>query len=250
MKFSIRNSKGEVDERETHINAGRMYRLFNRGHATEPRILEWLIGIGCQVWALDSNGEQYHVQGVHGHFGGSLDGICKLPPEYGIDELVLLEFKTNGSHKAWESLLEDGMQKAKPQHYAQMNCYGCDPNYNFKYCLYIVVNKSDDEMYLELVPLNQNVRNSMLAKAEHIIVSQEPPQRLSDDPTYWKCKYCDAHNICHKNELPERNCRSCINAQPTDNAEWLCNAHKSVIPKEFIPQACSSYQAITQIRRK
>ncbi|WBF76730.1 hypothetical protein PSV3_00028 [Septimatrevirus PSV31] len=34
---------------------------------------------------------QYRISGVMGHFGGSLDGIARLPERYGIDEPVLLE---------------------------------------------------------------------------------------------------------------------------------------------------------------
>jgi len=250
-KFKVTDPKTQqIDIEKTQANHGRMMRLFNRGHAEEANILEWLKGIGAQVWAHDESGEQFRIQDILGHFGGSLDGICILPKEYDIREPVLLEFKTNGSHKAFKALLDEGMQKAKPQHYAQICVYGAEPKYDLSHCLYIVVNKSDDELYIEVVKLNQNVSKQMRAKAEQIILSQEAPPRLSDNPTYWECKFCDAFDICHKDALPERNCRSCVNVQPVDNARWYCHMHTNIIPHDFIPKACDGYQPVTVIRKK
>ena len=241
----------QPDPEQTHINKGRMMRLFNRGHEEEPRIIEHLKGIGVQVWAHDASGEQFHISGVLGHFGGSLDGICRLPESYGIDEPVLLECKTNGSHYVMKDLAKDGtMIKVKGQHYAQMCCYGSDPKYNFNFALYVLVNKSDDVIYIELVKLNHSIGKEMLAKAEQVVLSRVPPPRLSDNPTYWECKFCDAFEICHKDALPEQNCRSCINVQPIENKQWYCHAHNSAIPEDFIPNACPTYQPVTQIRRK
>ena len=251
-QFKVTDPKTlETDLEKTHINKGRMMRLFNRGHDEEPRIIEYVKGIGAQVWAHDTNGEQFRISGVLGHFGGSLDGICRLPDSYGIDEPLLLEFKTNGSHYVMKDLAKDGtMVKVKSQHYAQMCCYGSEPKYNLKHALYILVNKSDDVMYVEIVALNHNIGKQMRAKAEQIILAREAPPRISDNPTYWECKFCDAFEICHKNALPERNCRSCVNVQPVEDAQWFCHAHNSVIPKDFIPKACPTYRAVTQIRRK
>jgi hypothetical protein len=103
---------------------GRQQRLFNRGHREEARFVEWLEGIGFQVWFEDRNSPpdaegnypQYRISGVNGHFGGSLDGIAKLPERYGIDEPVLLEFKTSGTGAGFNKSCEDGMPVAKPQH--------------------------------------------------------------------------------------------------------------------------------------
>ncbi|WBF77029.1 hypothetical protein PSV3_00328 [Septimatrevirus PSV34] len=52
---------------------------------------------------------QYRISGVMGHLGGSLDGIARLPERYGIDEPVLLEFKTNGTGKGFSDLMSQGM---------------------------------------------------------------------------------------------------------------------------------------------
>lgn len=231
---------------------GRQQRLFNRGHREEARFIEWLEGIGFKVWfenreeSPNEKGEypQYRISDVMGHFGGSLDGIAILPERYGIEEPVLLEFKTNGTGAGFNKLADDGMPIAKPEHFAQTSTYG--KKYNFRYCVYLNINKNDDSLHVEVVKLNHNLGEQMIMKAEQIIMSQTPPARLSDNPTFHKCGYCHLKDICHKGAVVGVNCRSCAFARPVENAEWFCEVHNGNIPKEFIPNACPSYKAITQ----
>ena len=244
---------------ESRSNHARKQRLFNRGHREEARFIEWLEGIGAEVWThetpdiynekgkIEIEGKQYRVSAVMGHFGGSLDGIAKLPPRYGIEEPVLLEFKTSGTGAGFNKSVDSGMSVAKPQHFAQTSTYGSDPKYLFRYCLYFIINKNDDSLHVELAKLDWNLGDNMRAKAEQIILSQEPPPRLSDNPTFHKCGYCAAKEICHKGAIPEKNCRSCKSASPVENGEWLCAVHNDVIPREFVPQGCPSYFPITAI---
>lgn len=236
---------------------GRVLRLFNRGHREEARFIEWLEGIGCKVWpherpeVKDEAGnviekeKQFRISAVNGHFGGSLDGIAKLPASYGIEEPVLLEFKTSGTGAAFNKVAECGMEIAKPQHFAQTSTYGSEPRFNFNYCLYCIINKNDDSITVELVKLNHAHGQNMRTKAEQIINSQEPPPRLSNNPQYFDCKYCAAKDVCHEGKLPERNCRSCKYAMPIENAQWGCESHSATIPKEVIKVGCDRYKAIT-----
>ena len=231
---------------------GRQQRLFNRGHREEARFIEWLEGIGFKVWfenrdeGPNEKGEfpQYRISDVMGHFGGSLDGIAVLPERYGIAEPVLLEFKTNGTGAGFNKLADDGMPIAKPEHFAQTSTYG--KKYNFRYCVYLNINKNDDSLHIEVVKLNHNLGEQMIMKAEQIIMSQTAPARLSDNPTFHKCGYCHMKEVCHKGAVVEVNCRSCAFARPVENAEWLCEVHNGNIPKDFIAKACPSYKAITQ----
>ena len=231
---------------------GRQQRLFNRGHREEARFIEWLEGIGFKVWfenrdeGPNEKGEypQYRISDVMGHFGGSLDGIAILPERYGIAEPVLLEFKTNGTGAGFNKLADDGMPIAKPEHFAQTSTYG--KKYNFRYCVYLNINKNDDSLHIEVVKLNHNLGEQMIMKAEQIIMSQTAPARLSDNPTFHKCGYCHMKEVCHKGAVVEVNCRSCAFARPVENAQWFCEVHNGNIPKDFIAKACPSYKAITQ----
>lgn len=237
----VESGKGFNDE-EKHQNLGRLLRLFNRGHREEDRYAEYLKGIGCEVWTHDQNGHQFRMSAVKGHFGGSLDGIAKLPQSYNIPEPILLEYKTNGTGQGFVKLKEDGVSVAKHQHFLQMNCYGAD--YKLNYAGYLNTNKNDDDMHIEIVKLNHNLAEQMKHKAERIILTDEPPPKLSLDPKYYQCGYCPMKPQCHEGKPPLKNCRSCVNARPADNAEWFCNVHQNIIPRDFVPRGCESYKAI------
>lgn len=230
---------------------GRMQRLFNRGHREEDRFIEWLEGIGCKLYERDTNKPlgkdgkhpQFRISAVDGHFGGSLDGICILPPEYGINEPVLAEFKTS-SDKAFAKMKKSGMAVSKPLHFAQTSTYGADDQYLFNYCLYMMINKNNDEIHVEIVKLDHEHGKRMKIKAERIITSQTPPPKLSENKTFQTCVYCDFKDVCHDSTPSEKNCRSCVNAIPVQNANWGCKLYNQVIPLDVIKTGCVSWSDI------
>lgn len=234
-------------------NYARMQRLFNRGHREEARFVEFLRGTGWEVYEFDTskpvkeNGEypQFRVSGFGGHFGGSLDGIGIPPERYGLGRMpLLLEFKTNGTGKSFTDLTEKGVALAKTQHFCQMSTYGSDPAYNFEYAAYQNICKNDDSLHVEVVKLDHKLGEQMRQRAERIITSQTPPPRLSDNPTFYKCKWCDFFNQCHENAPLVKNCRSCKHAIPVDGGEWSCDLVKQIIPRDFVPKGCNEWRSV------
>ena len=200
--------------------------------------------------ALGVKFPQYRVSGVEGHFGGSMDGFCKLPERYGISSLVLLEFKTNGTGAAFNKLRSDGMKLTKKEHFAQTSTYGRKGvtheggQVQFTHVLYMNINKNDDSIHVELVKLDYSLGEQLECKAERLILSQSPPQRLSDNPTYMKCGYCDYKDVCHSSAPVAKNCRSCKFAQPMPGAKWFCNKFNGELPKDFIKEGCVEHSSI------
>lgn len=187
---------------------------------------------------------QYRVSGVNGHFGGSLDLIIKLPPRFGYDKPILGECKTHNTGAGFNNLRKNGMENEKYEHFCQTSTYG--DKTGFEYCLYGCINKNDDDLIFDLVKLNHNLGQQMEMKAGKIIYSQTPPPKLSNDPSYYKCKFCTFNAICHKGALVEKNCRSCKNAEPVDGGEWACTEYNNTIPEDFIKVGCEDgYQPIT-----
>src|SRR5882757_6553771 len=130
---------------------GRMLRLFNVGHEAEPRFIDYLRGIGFEVKEFAEDGKQFRISGVMGHYGGSLDGMCKAPARYQIfeDLIFLNEFKTNGTGAAFNKVSELHLAKTKPEHFAQMCQYGF--HYKLKYGLYLIENKNDSSITIKIV---------------------------------------------------------------------------------------------------
>lgn len=216
---------------------GRMMRLFNVGHSAEPRFVAYLRGIGFEVREFADDGKQFRMSGAMGHYGGSLDGICKAPAHLGLGDTVLsLSFKTNNTGSGYEKVSKEALSKAKPQHWAQECQYGY--KYGIKYCIYMIENKNDSDITYKVLELDWNYGAQLEKKANDIIFSKEPPPRISENPSVFECKYCHFAGICHKGEAVEKNCRSCRNCIPTDNASWTCSLY-GVIPPEFIKQGCT-----------
>jgi len=218
----------------------RMLRLFNRGKMEEELFIKWLRGIGCQVWEIDpATGKQFRIWGVNGHYGGSADSVGILP--YLPDFPILMEFKTHNT-KSFVNLTNKGLILSKPQHYSQMCSYG--KHYNFRYGLYVAVNKNDDDLYPELVQLDWRRAHDLSNKAQDIITSQIPPQRISDNPLYFTCKFCNKSDICHAGAPVEINCRSCKCCVPVQNGEWKCTRFDAIVPSEFIKVGCQYHISI------
>lgn len=211
---------------------GRMYRLFQSGFAAEPRFIADLRAIGVEVHDVDpSTGRQFGFSEHGGHMKGHMDGAARLIPGGG-KKWHVVEFKTH-SAKSFADLKKLGVARSKPQHYDQMTWYmgktGMDR------ALYLAVNKDSDELYAERLQFDKVRFEQIQTKAESIIFSMEPPAKLSDDPSFYICKFCAHSDVCHGNQVPAMSCRTCCYATPEREGEarWSC-AHKEQ-PTDSIP---------------
>jgi hypothetical protein len=238
-------------------HSGRMQRLLNRGHFEEARFIQYLEGIGCKVTQFDeeaiARGEtdkgkmQLRISACKGHFGGSLDAEVELPTRYNIPGKLLCELKTQGLGKQgnkvsnFDKLVKEGVKLYKPVHWAQQCIYGY--KCNLEYGIYLSVCKNNDELHLEVIKLDHFYGASLEKKAEMIIFAKEAPAGISSSPSYYECTYCDAKDVCFNGKPALRNCRSCCNSEPIDNAEWQCRFY-GIIPKEHIPTEKPCWESI------
>lgn len=206
----------------------RMLRLFNRGHLEEGRLIALLLTIGVEIYQLDANGKQYRISFANGHAGGSGDGWGVKLPDLEPDQRFLCEFKTYNDAR-FKDLKTNGVQIAKEEHYTQMQTYM--RLMGIPICLYVGVNKNDDEIYMELVRLNPYWADEKIALGERLVYAENPPPKLSNSPGWYKCKMCDHYGVCHLNEAPDVNCRTCKHSQPMQDGTWRCNRFNAPIDK-------------------
>ncbi len=223
-------------------HAGRILRLFNRGHLEEPRFIAWLRAAGIEIDPFDpKTGEQWRISAVNGHFGGSLDGIAwnipTLPPE----QRILCEFKTHGE-KSFLKLVAEGVKKAKPEHYTQMQTYMHHKQLSL--ALYLAINKNTDEIHAEFVQYELASAWLALERAAHIIPLAAPPRRISEDPSWFVCRFCDHKATCHQRAPMQVNCRTCIFSVPVDKGQWHCKKWNDVIPLQTQKRGCECYTPI------
>lgn len=226
---------------------GRMLRLFDTGHREEDRLVADLRRIGVEAWDKDpETGKQWAVFDYGGHFTGRLDGVCIGLPE-APKTPHLLECKTH-SLKSFTKLKKDGVQKAHPKHYAQMQSY---MDYmGLTRALYLAQCKDTDELYAERIENDVVHAAALRAKAKRIIDSREPPPRLHDDPSSraaFACQWCKAREQCHSGQWSPRNCRTCIYARPAmdGDAKWICERHNVDLSIEDQESGCVHHLYIT-----
>lgn len=225
---------------------GRILRLFMRGQNEEKTFEDELRAIGVDIQTIDSDtGKQFRVYAVGGHCAGSLDGKGIGFLEAPHTEHVA-EFKTH-SHKSFVDLQKNGVQKSKPKHYAQMQGYMRLSGLTRAF--YLAVDKDNDELYSERIRLDTTFADDLIAKAKRIIEAPEPPERISADPSFYKCKWCDNYEHCHQLDdlhlFVRANCRTCAHATPDtsgSNADWRCSRHgNDIIPFDFQRTGCDAH---------
>lgn len=239
---------------------GRMLRLLETGNLNEDyitgllrdsigekkRLIDHLVSIGVRVITINpKTGKQYSFSDIGGHFGASMDGggkgFIESPNKWHV-----LEFKTS-KRSIWNSLQKHKVEKAIFKHYVQMQIYmkftGMDRAFYFS------TNKDTDDIHGERVKENKTVQKQYFERARLVIESTVPQVKVSQKRDHFVCNLCDHQAICHDNELPEINCRTCIHASPIttgEGAKWKCSFIKSEIDYNAQLAACPEHLYIPQ----
>ena len=216
---------------------GRVLRLFDHGDVEETRLVRDLRAIGVTVYDLDPDtGRQFTFTAFGGHFGCSLDGVGQGFSESG--KWHLLEFKTSNAKK-FASLQKDGLEKWNPQYWAQilvaMELSGLPRTMHMTTC------KDNDHIYAERVKEQPTKAARYLDRAERVIFSEEPLERVSERPDWYECKWCCMHGICHGDQVAEVNCRTCVHSTPERDGTWTCAKHNATLSTKEQRQGCESH---------
>lgn len=220
---------------------GRMIRLFNRGHREEEIFISELKRI-CSgaVMADDPNtGKQFGFEALNGHIQCHLDGVAFGIPMDGIDkeQAHLLEFKTL-SDKSFRDLESKGLAESKPVYYAQIQL--CMHLAELEACLFLAVNKNNDELYAERIEYNQDFAADIMNRGERIVFAVSPPDRIGS-PAWYECKFCPMYNTCHNGIIPDVNCRTCCHSTPLANGTWHCAKHARTISRDEQIVGCGNH---------
>jgi hypothetical protein len=226
---------------------GQLLRLFERGQLEESRFVGYLRSVGCEVWEFNEaaglkNGkpQQWRISDHSGHFGGSLDGVARGLPDLPFEVPFLTEFKTHNA-SSFKKLVELGVIGAKWEHFIQMQVYMHKMGLNVG--LYMAVCKDTDELHLELVTADPEIAKTAISRAGTVIFANEPPERISESPGAFGCKFCTYNRLCHFGDItPDRNCRTCRFSRPGADSKWLCGLRDIELDKAAQLAGCGSYQ--------
>lgn len=206
---------------------GRILRLFRRGHNEEATVVADLRAIGCNITEQMSDGTQWRVD-FGNHVSGSIDGLITDGLPEAPKTKHLLEIKTH-SKKSFDDLAKHGVKKSKPQHWAQMQVYMLGTGVDR--ALYAAICKDDDRYYFERIEFNKKEAQALVDRGHRVVSSDRLPPPISTNPSWYQCKFCPAHALCHKGEsIQQTNCRTCGWSTALDNGTWRCEKHGAEIP--------------------
>ena len=218
----------------TETIPARVVRLFARGHREEEVIFDSLKEVGIKVY-----NKQKEIIAVHGHVRGHIDGECT-----GVIEAPktphLAECKTMHD-KNFKKALKEGIT-GFPTYWAQAQLYM--RSLKLTRCLFVCVNKNDDDMYIERINADDYTYEVMIDKAERVILSEQPPEKKFA-PTWYECKWCSANKVCHGGEPVDKNCRTCKNCDLAPAGKWLCNADNDrLLSVKEQRKGCDKWQSL------
>ena len=215
---------------------GRILRLFRRGQDEEAKVVSDLRAIGINV---QKTGENQSRVDFGCHVSGSIDGIIESGVPEAMNAKHVLEIKTHGK-KSFDDLEKNGVEKSKYQHYIQMQAYmkgmGLDR------ALYYAICKDDDRIYTERVRFDKDAAQKAIDRGYRLVKADRMPPPISTDPTWFECRFCAAHEFCHKTKLTkEVNCRTCANSTAKEDGTWSCEEYSYTLDFDEQKNGCEAH---------
>lgn len=230
---------------------GRMLRLMERGRKEEEWVIEDLRSIGISVDSFDpETGKQFRFEAFGGHFSGSCDGLAVGFPE-APNALHVFECKT-ANEKNFKAISKNGVKAAKPEHYTQFQIYMHyfrERGYKVDRAFYVCVCKDTDDFHVERLVYDRDEAVRYMHRAESVVFSQNPLSRVSENPTWFECGFCNFKSVCHL-EMPgylERNCRTCLSSTPLRDGTWFCDLHEKTLSGEAQRSGCEKHLFIPSL---
>lgn len=214
------------------------YRAIQDGHRGEAQMAGWLRTVpGIELWTTDPDDPQRPIGFVacSGHFRGHLDGIIsglyQAPQTPHVwEHKVCNEIKWNKLVK----LIQQHGEKAAlalwdAVYYAQAQVYMHQMDLTRHYLT--VGTPGNRQLVSCRTEYRAQAAKVLLKKAEQIITADRPPLKISDNPTWYQCKLCDYHALCHGPALPAVNCRTCAHstARLDESRPWTCEQRQAAI---------------------
>lgn len=220
---------------------------FEDGHKSEDLIAARLrMAPGVTLETVDQRtGDQFrytdHNGHASGHCDGKITGLIQAPVKKHIWE------NKSTSEKKFTELKKiiidvgekQALRKWNATYYGQAQLY---MHYEPTDRHYMTVCTPGGRNWLGLrTEYNQEYAVNLRDRAGRIIKSEEPMDRISDDPAWFECRNCPARGMCHEDDTPNRSCRTCLHSTPIENGEWHCDRWGKTLSLEEQLAGCPAH---------
>lgn len=177
---------------------GQKLRIFEMGHVFEDMMVGWIKRAGFTLDEVDpATGKQWEFVTAGGLIKGHSDGVITAGPP--VDGLILPALWENKALKAkfWNGIVKNGVRKAEPKYYAQVQLYL--GYFKLAYCLFTAINKDTAEIYHEVIPYQVEMAQYYSDRGVQVIRSLRVgsmPRRVAAERTNMICRFCDRNSYC------------------------------------------------------
>jgi len=219
---------------------------FEDGHRSEDVMAARLRLVpGVQLRTVDPRtGHQFGFSDLGGHFRGHADGLVTglLQAPQALHVWEGKAVNETKFRKLVQLKAEAGEKQALAQwdtvYYAQAilyMAYAEAPRHYLTACT-----PGGRDMVSVRTDTDLDEARRLRNKAERIITAAEPPPGVSTDPSWYECKVCPFHALCHGGALPAVNHRTSVHATPEmdGDARWSCTQCGPSLTREQQAAAC------------
>jgi hypothetical protein len=206
---------------------------------------------GITLLTIDpETGRQFGYSDHGGHFKGHADGVIT----------GLLQAPVNPEiweHKATDEKKQDKLEKLKTDlgekaalkawdttYYAQAQLY---MHYSGLKRHYLTCSSPGGRKTVSCrTEYDSEEAGRLIARAQRIVSADYPLTKLSDDPSFYMCRWCCYDGICHGQAFAKRNCRTCLHSSPIDGG-WLCGRFDHRLTIEDQREGCQWHRFIPEL---
>lgn len=196
----------------------------------------------------DSNGQQFGYRLLNGHFSGHCDGhilgIIEAPKTWHIWEHKSSEKMSELNEAVRTYGTKDALQNWNYTYYCQAVLYMKMQGFGRHF---LTCSTPGGREYTSCrTEANSQLAKNLIDKAESIITAEKPLAKLSERPEFYKCKWCNNKDVCHNEQIPQVNCRTCAFSEPemkdnNNDGKWFCHRLNSHIDFDQQLKGCDNH---------
>jgi len=228
---------------------------FDDGHRTEDLTNKRFKATpGVDLRPFGPDGRQWGVASLSGHLRGHLDGLVlgllEAPKTWHVYEVKCVG---DARMRKLERLLvkhgeKEALKEWSKVYYTQAQLYMGLTKLKRHYLVCCTAGGRD----MISVRTNFNKKDFLEAfeKASRLLKANELPPRLSEDPEFFQCKWCQFSELCHEKKTAKANCRTCAHSTPVvdpdtmetkDFGVWRCEFHNKKISMKDQKKGCPKH---------
>ena len=178
--------------------SGQSLRRFAVGHALEDLAVKWFRAGGFDLRVKKPNGDQFGFSTFKDRIRGHIDGVFVGGHEF-LKYPALWECKTM-AEKYFKQCKKEGVRKSHPQYYDQVQIYMAYMQLTDNPAIFTATNKNDQMMLHQAIPFDADAAQKASDKAVRILQACDAGEilpRISNDPAFFKCRWCSWADHCH-----------------------------------------------------